>query len=70
MLEEILLNYKGTLLVVSHDRDFLDQTVTKILAFEGNGIIEQNVGGYSDYLKAKNNRIKTRICSGISSVFI
>ncbi len=59
MLEEILLNYKGTLLVVSHDRDFLDQTVTKILAFEGNGIIEQNVGGYSDYLKAKNNRIKT-----------
>ena len=60
MLEEILLNYKGTLLVVSHDRDFLDQTVTKILAFEGNGVIEENVGGYSDYLKAKNNRIKTK----------
>ncbi len=60
MLEEILLNYKGTLLVVSHDRDFLDQTVTKILAFEGNGVIEQNVGGYSDYLKAKKNKIKTK----------
>jgi len=53
MLEEILSNYKGTLLVVSHDRDFLDQTVTSILAFEGNGIIESYIGGYSDYLEAK-----------------
>ena len=34
MLEEILINYEGTLLLVSHDRDFLDQTVTKVLAFE------------------------------------
>lgn len=54
MLEEILLQYKGTLIVVSHDRDFLDQTVTKILAFEGNGKIEQVIGGYSDYLEQKN----------------
>ena len=50
MLEEILSNYAGTLLLVSHDRDFLDQTVTKILAFEGNGDIQLHVGGYSDYL--------------------
>ena len=54
MLEEILLNYKGTLLVVSHDRDFLDQTVTKILAFEGEGKIESVIGGYSDYLAMKS----------------
>jgi ATP-binding cassette subfamily F protein uup len=54
MLEEILAQYEGTLLVVSHDRDFLDQTVTKILAFEGNGKIEGYIGGYTDYLEAKH----------------
>lgn len=54
MLEEILVQYKGTLIVVSHDRDFLDQTVTKILAFEGDGVVVSNVGGYSDYLAKKN----------------
>ena len=55
MLEEILINYEGTLLLVSHDRDFLDQTVTKILAFEGDGKVEQCVGGYSDYLNQKKS---------------
>ncbi len=54
MLEDILMQYKGTLLVVSHDRDFLDQTVTKILAFEGEGKVETVIGGYSDYLEKKN----------------
>ncbi len=53
MLEEILSNYKGTLIVVSHDRDFLDQTVTKIMAFEGDGKVETCIGGYSDYLEWK-----------------
>ena len=53
MLEEILSQYKGTLIVVSHDRDFLDQTVTRILAFEGDGKIESVIGGYSDYLEKK-----------------
>ncbi|MDH5721765.1 MAG: ATP-binding cassette domain-containing protein [Alphaproteobacteria bacterium] len=56
MLEEILCQYKGTLIVVSHDRDFLDQTVSKILAFEGNGKIESCIGGYSDYLEKKNTK--------------
>jgi ATP-binding cassette subfamily F protein uup len=51
MLEDILANYKGTLFVVSHDRDFLDQTVNKILAFEGDGGVEVYIGGYSDYEK-------------------
>lgn len=58
MLEEILANYKGTLLVVSHDRDFLDQTVTKVLAFEGDGHIETVIGGYSDYLDMRKSRDK------------
>lgn len=53
MLEEILAEYEGTLIIVSHDRDFLDQTVTKILAFEGNGQVEGYIGGYSDYLAAR-----------------
>lgn len=53
MLEEILSHYQGTLIVVSHDRDFLDQTVTKIMAFEGDGKIETVIGGYSDYLEMK-----------------
>ena len=48
VLEEILSAYQGTLIVVSHDRDFLDQTVSKILAFEGDGVIEGYIGGYSD----------------------
>ena len=50
MLEDILANYTGTLLVVSHDRDFLDQTVSKILAFEGDGKVDAVIGGYQDYL--------------------
>jgi ATP-binding cassette subfamily F protein uup len=53
MLEEILSRYDGTLLVVSHDRDFLDQTVSKILAFEGDGKIEGYIGGYGDYVQSR-----------------
>jgi len=53
MLQEYLMAYKGTLLVVSHDRDFLDNVATSILAFEGNGVITNHVGGYSDYLEYK-----------------
>ena len=56
MLEEVLMNYKGTVIIVSHDRDFLDQTVSKILAFEGNGVIEGYIGGYSDYLAQRKER--------------
>ena len=58
MLGEILISYEGTLLLVSHDRDFLDQTVTKILSFEGDGNIEECVGGYSDYLSRNMPRKK------------
>ena len=60
LLEEILINYKGTLIIVSHDRDFLDQTVTRILAFQGNGKVIDCIGGYSDYLKLKKNSFKNK----------
>jgi ATP-binding cassette subfamily F protein uup len=59
VLEEQLVNYTGTLLVVSHDRDFLDNVVTSTLVFEESGKVEQYVGGYSDWarrgLALKNN---------------
>ena len=51
LLTKMLSNYKGTLLIVSHDRDFLDQTVNKIFHFEGNGKISLFLGGYSDFIK-------------------
>ena len=59
LLTEMLSNYKGTLLIVSHDRDFLDQTVNKILYFEGNGNISLFLGGYSDFLNNKTNEKET-----------
>lgn len=61
MLLDILSAYTGTLIIVSHDRDFLDRTVTEVLAFEGNARIESHIGGYSDYLAAKNGKpLKTK----------
>ncbi len=53
MLQEYLEKYEGTLIVVSHDRDFLDNIATSILAFEGDGKIVSHLGGYSDYLEYK-----------------
>lgn len=50
LLEEKLIDYDGTLLLVSHDRAFLDNVVTSVLVFEGNGVINEYVGGYSDWL--------------------
>ncbi len=56
MLQEMLSDYKGTLIIVSHDRDFLDRTITEIIAFEGNNVIETHIGSYSDYNEAKKRR--------------
>ena len=53
LLEELLINYKGTLILVSHDRAFLNNVVTSTLVFEGNGIINQYVGGYDDWLRQR-----------------
>ena len=50
LLQELLADYAGTLIIVSHDRDFLDKTVTSILAFEDGGKITEYAGGYSDYV--------------------
>ena len=53
LLEELLSNYSGTVFLVSHDREFLDNVVTQVIAFEGNGELFENAGGYADWLVAK-----------------
>jgi ATP-binding cassette subfamily F protein uup len=50
LLEEMLAEYAGTVLLVSHDRDFLDRVVTSTIAFEGDGRWQEYAGGYSDML--------------------
>jgi ATP-binding cassette subfamily F protein uup len=55
LLEELLLEYQGTLLLVSHDRAFLDNAVTSTLVFEGDGRIGEYVGGYTDWLRQRRN---------------
>ncbi|HSA79378.1 MAG TPA: ATP-binding cassette domain-containing protein [Geminicoccaceae bacterium] len=50
LLQEILFEFEGTLLLVSHDRDFLDRLVTSVIAFEGGGRVQEYAGGYRDYL--------------------
>ena len=49
LLEEILLNFEGTVLLVSHDREFMDNVVTSLLVLEGDGVITEHAGSYSDW---------------------
>ena len=51
LLEELLLNFDGTVLLVSHDRAFMDNVVTSVFAFEGDGVVREYVGGYSDWVR-------------------
>jgi ATP-binding cassette subfamily F protein uup len=51
LLEEVLQTFKGTVLIVSHDRAFLDNVVTSTLVFEGEGRVREYVGGYEDWLR-------------------
>ncbi|HZK77935.1 MAG TPA: ATP-binding cassette domain-containing protein, partial [Gemmatimonadaceae bacterium] len=53
LLEELLIDFSGTLLVVSHDREFLDNVVTSTLVFEGGGRVGEYVGGYSDWVRQR-----------------
>ncbi len=49
LLEALLQDYRGTVFLVSHDRAFLDNVVTEVIAFEGDGVLREHVGGYSDW---------------------
>ncbi|WP_297325469.1 ATP-binding cassette domain-containing protein [Nitrosomonas sp.] len=53
LLEALLQDYTGTLFLVSHDREFLDNVVTQVIAFEGNGKLCEYIGGYEDWVRAK-----------------
>jgi ATP-binding cassette subfamily F protein uup len=58
LLEELVADFAGTVLLVSHDRAFLDNIVTSTLAFEGNGRIQEYVGGWSDYLRQSTPAVR------------
>jgi ATP-binding cassette subfamily F protein uup len=55
LLEQLLMDYTGTLLLVSHDRTFLDNVVTSTIAFEGDGEVHEYIGGYQDWLRQKRD---------------
>lgn len=57
VLESLLSEYQGTLILTSHDREFLDNTVTSVWVFEGKGIISEHVGGYSDWSHWKSEHV-------------
>jgi ATP-binding cassette subfamily F protein uup len=58
LLEELLFDYKGTLLLVSHDRAFLNNVVTSTIVFEGTGFVTEYAGGYDDWLLQRHQPIQ------------
>jgi ATP-binding cassette subfamily F protein uup len=64
LLEELLAQYEGTLFLVSHDRAFLDNVVTQVIAFEGDGKLIEYVGGYEDWVRVKKYQATASALSG------
>lgn len=60
LLQEMVANYNGTVIIVSHDRDFLDRTVTRTLAYEGPGQWQIYAGGYSDMIAQRGVGVESR----------
>jgi len=58
LLEELVMEYTGTVLVVSHDREFVNNVVTSTLVFEGDARVNEYVGGYDDWLRQSKDRAK------------
>jgi len=56
LLQEVIADYDGTVLIVSHDRDFLDRTVTVTLGLDGSGTVDVIVGGYADWIAKRDPR--------------
>jgi ATP-binding cassette subfamily F protein uup len=57
LLQEVIADYDGTVLIVSHDRDFLDRTVTITLGLDGSGKVDVVAGGYADWEKQRKARV-------------
>ena len=71
LLEELLLDYKGTLLLVSHDRTFLNNVVTSTFVFEEEGRVNEYIGGYDDWQRqseAKKKNVAEKISAKAESV--
>ena len=64
LLEEMLADYQGTLIVVSHDRDFLDRVATAIIVSEGDGVWLDYAGGYSDMVAQRGRGVDPRTSEG------
>jgi len=56
----MLVDYSGTVILISHDRTFLNNIVSSTIVMEGNAIIKQYVGGYDDYINQKNNKLNAK----------
>lgn len=67
MLESLLQDYKGTVFLVSHDRAFLDNVVSSVLAFEGDGRVAEYVGGYSDWAAYQRSRVGQAASSSVTA---
>src|SRR5215470_16967924 len=67
LLQDVLSDYEGTLLLVSHDRDFLDRLVTSIIAVEGDGVVHEYVGGYTDYLRQRREPLATKATKPVAA---
>jgi len=61
LLEELLAEFAGTIFLVSHDRDFLNRTVTSMIAFEGGGQVAEYVGGYDDWLRQRPESAQSEV---------
>ncbi|MES1982247.1 MAG: ATP-binding cassette domain-containing protein [Pseudomonadota bacterium] len=61
LLEALLADYDGTLFLVSHDREFLDNVVTQVIAFEGDGKLMEYVGGYEDWVRVKKHEAEHKL---------
>jgi ATP-binding cassette subfamily F protein uup len=66
LLEEKLVEYDATLLLVSHDRAFLDNVVTQLWVFDGQGNIDEQVGGYSEW-EIRNKETKAKLDASVKS---
>ena len=69
LLEEILLDFKGTIILVSHDRHFLDKVVTSLLVMTGDGNVEEQAGSYSDW-EARGGRLVAKIDSSAAPIAV
>ena len=67
LLEELLMKYTGTILLVSHDRAFINNVVTSTLVFEGNAVVKEYVGGYDDWLRQRSSTVNPKSVTAVKN---